>query len=84
MTHLAAAVQAALALAALSAALLPASAAWAQSAQQTQARGYRIPAGTLAEALPRFADSAGVTVLFDAALVGQRRPPRRGSMGSIP
>ncbi len=73
MTHLAAAVQAALALAALSAALLPASAAWAQSAQQTQARGYRIPAGTLAEALPRFADSAGVTVLFDAALVGQRR-----------
>jgi len=73
MTRLAAAVHAALALAALSAALLPASAAWAQSAQQTQARGYRIPAGALAEALPRFADSAGVTVLFDAALVGQRR-----------
>jgi hemoglobin/transferrin/lactoferrin receptor protein len=70
MTHLAAAVQAALALAALSAALLPASAAWAQSAQQTQARGYRIPAGTLAEALPRFADSAGVTVPHGGARWG--------------
>nr|WP_175211557.1 TonB-dependent receptor [Achromobacter anxifer] len=32
-----------------------------------------MPAGALADALPRFADSAGVTVLFDAALVGQRR-----------
>ncbi|MFY3547846.1 TonB-dependent hemoglobin/transferrin/lactoferrin family receptor [Achromobacter insolitus] len=73
MTRLAAAVHAALMLAALPAALLPASGAWAQPAEQAQARGYRIPAGTLAEALPRFADSAGVTVLFDAALVGQRR-----------
>lgn len=73
MNRLAVAVHAALALAALSAALLPASAAWAQPSQQAQARGYRIAAGTLAEALPRFADSAGVTVLFDAALVGQRR-----------
>ena len=30
------------------------------------------PAGPLAEALPRFADAAGVTVLFDAALLGAR------------
>lgn len=73
LTHLAAAVHAALALTALSGALLPAAGAWAQASEQAQARGYRIPAGPLAEALPRFADSAGVTVLFDAALVGQRR-----------
>ncbi|MGE8615536.1 MAG: TonB-dependent hemoglobin/transferrin/lactoferrin family receptor [Achromobacter veterisilvae] len=73
LTHLAAAVHAALALTALSGALLPAAVAWAQASEQAQARGYRIPAGPLAEALPRFADSAGVTVLFDAALVGQRR-----------
>jgi hemoglobin/transferrin/lactoferrin receptor protein len=66
-------VHAALALTALSGALLPAAGAWAQASEQAQARGYRIPAGPLAEALPRFADSAGVTVLFDAALVGQRR-----------
>ncbi|KAG1535188.1 hypothetical protein G6F50_015368 [Rhizopus delemar] len=45
----------------------------AQASAQAAARGYRIPAGALAEALPRFADSAGVTVLFDAKLVGQRR-----------
>ncbi|CAB5517591.1 Vitamin B12 transporter BtuB [Achromobacter anxifer] len=73
MTRLAAAMHAALALAALSAAMLPAGNARAQAAEQAQARSYRIPAGALADALPRFADSAGVTVLFDAALVGQRR-----------
>jgi hemoglobin/transferrin/lactoferrin receptor protein len=73
MTRLAAAMHAALALAALSAAMLPAGHARAQAAEQAQARSYRIPAGALADALPRFADSAGVTVLFDAALVGQRR-----------
>lgn len=73
MTRLAAAMHAALALAALSAAMLPAGNARAQAADQAQARSYRIPAGALADALPRFADSAGVTVLFDAALVGQRR-----------
>ena len=46
----------------------------AAQAQAVQARaaGYRIPAGPLAEALPRFADAAGVTVLFDAALLGAR------------
>ncbi|KAG1588975.1 hypothetical protein G6F46_014660 [Rhizopus delemar] len=57
--------------------MLPLAAAHAQSiaqaSAQAAARGYRIPAGALAEALPRFADSAGVTVLFDAKLVGQRR-----------
>ncbi|MGY6272540.1 TonB-dependent hemoglobin/transferrin/lactoferrin family receptor [Achromobacter denitrificans] len=64
---------AALALTAFAGAMLPAPQARAQAPEQAQARGYRIPAGPLAEALPRFADSAGVTVLFDAALVGQRR-----------
>ncbi|CAB3684267.1 TonB-dependent receptor [Achromobacter dolens] len=54
-------------------ALWPAAAALAQIAPAEQARGYRIPAGPLAENLSRFADNAGVTVLFDAALVGQRR-----------
>ena len=46
----------------------------AAQAQAVQARAasYRIPAGPLAEALPRFADAAGVTVLFDAALLGAR------------
>ena len=46
----------------------------AAQAQSVQARtaSYRIPAGPLAEALPRFADAAGVTVLFDAALLGAR------------
>ncbi|KGD94153.1 TonB-dependent receptor [Achromobacter sp. RTa] len=73
LTRLAASVHAALALTALAGVALPASGAWAQASEQAQARSYRIPAGPLAEALPRFADSAGVTVLFDAALVGQRR-----------
>ncbi|MGE8666538.1 MAG: TonB-dependent hemoglobin/transferrin/lactoferrin family receptor [Achromobacter mucicolens] len=75
LTRLTAAVHAALALCAASAAMLPMSAAQAQGAAAAQAgmRGYSIPAGALADALPRFADSAGVTVLFDAALVGQRR-----------
>jgi len=39
------------------------------------ARSFRIPAGSLAGSLPRFADSAGITVLFDPALVGARRAP---------
>ena len=73
LTRLAAAMHAALALSAFAGAMLPASGAWAQASEQAQARSCRIPAGPLAEALPRFADSAGVTVLFDAALVGQRR-----------
>jgi len=73
LTRLAASVHAAFALTALAGVVLPASGAWAQASEQAQARSYRIPAGPLAEALPRFADSAGVTVLFDAALVGQRR-----------
>lgn len=79
LTRLSGAVHAALALAAVSAAMLPLAAAQAQASQTAQsvsqgaARSYRIPAGTLAEVLPRFADSAGVTILFDARLVGQRR-----------
>ncbi|WP_447982449.1 TonB-dependent hemoglobin/transferrin/lactoferrin family receptor [Achromobacter kerstersii] len=79
LTRLSGAVHAALALAAVSAAMLPLAVAQAQaspsalSVSQGAARSYRIPAGTLAEALPRFADSAGVTILFDARLVGQRR-----------
>ena len=79
LSRLSGAVHAALALAAVSAAMLPLAVAQAQAAQTAQsvsqgaARSYRIPAGTLAEALPRFADSAGVTILFDARLVGQRR-----------
>ena len=79
LSRLSGAVHAALALAAVSAAMLPLAAAQAQasptaqSVSQGAARSYRIPAGTLAEALPRFADSAGVTILFDARLVGQRR-----------
>ncbi len=79
LTRLNGAVHAALALAAVSAAMLPLAVAQAQAspsaqaASQGAARSYRIPAGTLAEALPRFADSAGVTILFDARLVGQRR-----------
>lgn len=79
LTRLSGAVHAALALAAVSAAMLPLAVAQAQAspsaqaASQGAARSYRIPAGTLAEALPRFADSAGVTILFDARLVGQRR-----------
>ena len=45
----------------------------AAQAQAVQARAasYRIPAGPLAEALPRFADAAGVTVLFGAALLAR-------------
>lgn len=79
LTRLSGAVHAALALAAVSAAMLPLAVAQAQASPSAQsvsqgaARSYRIPAGTLAEALPRFADSAGVTILFDARLVGQRR-----------
>ena len=77
LTRLTCAVHAALAFAVVSSAMLPLAAAHAQSiaqaSAQAAARGYRIPAGALAEALPRFADSAGVTVLFDAKLVGQRR-----------
>jgi len=79
LSRLSGAVHAALALAAVSAAMLPLAVAQAQAAQTAQsvsqgaARSYRIPAGALAEALPRFADSAGVTILFDARLVGQRR-----------
>ena len=64
------ALRAALALSAAPAVLAPC-AAQAQSVQ-ARAASYRIPAGPLAEALPRFADAAGVTVLFDAALLGAR------------
>ena len=69
LTRLAAAMHAALALSAFAGAMLPASGAWAQASEQAQARSYRIPAGPLAEALPRFADSAGVTVLFAYVMV---------------
>ncbi|WP_211485823.1 STN domain-containing protein, partial [Achromobacter ruhlandii] len=73
LTRLALALRIAPALAAPAVALWPAAAALAQIAPTEQARTYRIPAGPLAENLSRFADNAGVTVLFDAALVGQRR-----------
>lgn len=73
LTRLALALRIATALAAPAIALWPAAAVLAQTAPAEQARGYRIPAGALAENLSRFADDAGVTVLFDAALVGQRR-----------
>ncbi|MCI1836204.1 TonB-dependent receptor [Achromobacter ruhlandii] len=73
LTRLALALRIATALAAPAVALWPAAAALAQIAPTEQARTYRIPAGPLAENLSRFADNAGVTVLFDAALVGQRR-----------
>ena len=69
-TRLSLALRAALALLAAPAVLAP-GAAQAQ-AVQARAASYRIPAGPLAEALPRFADAAGVTVLFDAALLGAR------------
>ena len=69
-TRLSLALRAALALSAAPAVLAPC-AAQAQSVQARTA-SYRIPAGPLAEALPRFADAAGVTVLFDAALLGAR------------
>ena len=69
-TRLSVALRAALALSAAPAVLAP-GAAQAQ-AVQARAASYRIPAGPLAEALPRFADAAGVTVLFDAALLGAR------------
>ncbi|MFY2641806.1 TonB-dependent hemoglobin/transferrin/lactoferrin family receptor [Achromobacter insuavis] len=73
LTRLALALRIATVLAAPAVALWPAAAAQAQAAPAEQARSYRIPAGPLAENLSRFADNAGVTVLFDAALVGQRR-----------
>lgn len=72
LTGLAFALRLATALAAPAAMLWPAAAAQAQAAPGA-ARSYRIPAGPLAENLSRFADNAGVTVLFDAALVGPRR-----------
>lgn len=72
LTRLALALRIATALAAPAAVLWPAAAAQAQAAQNAT-RSYRIPAGPLAENLSRFADNAGITVLFDAALVGQRR-----------
>ena len=72
LTRLALALRLATALAAPAVMLWPAAAAQAQAAQSA-ARSYRIPAGPLAENLSRFADNAGVTVLFDATLVGQRR-----------
>lgn len=73
LTRLTLALRLATALAAPAAMLWPAAAAQAQAAPAQQARSYRIPAGPLAENLARFADHAGVTVLFDATLVGQRR-----------
>ena len=57
-------------------ALLAAPAVLAPGAAQASGSGPRgqlpHPGGPLAEALPRFADAAGVTVLFDAALLGAR------------
>ncbi|CUR79778.1 TonB-dependent hemoglobin/transferrin/lactoferrin family receptor [Achromobacter xylosoxidans] len=73
LTRLTLALRLATALAAPAAMLWPAAAAQAQAVPAQQARSYRIPAGPLAENLARFADHAGVTVLFDATLVGQRR-----------
>lgn len=48
--------------------------AWAQPAEQAQAaRGYRVAAGPLADALTQFARSAGVLLSFDPAVASGRR-----------
>lgn len=57
-------------------------AAQAQTAAADAARSFQIPAGEVGEALARFADAAGVTVLYQPeSVAGRRSPGLSGSFG---